>query len=94
MKESEEDNAQPAETSDLDQFAADDANAQREDNGSLDKFSANDETVAAEDMPSVEELDIAEPESSDQVEDIGLSVDDGIEEELPQDTEQTENTVG
>ena len=84
--EQEEDNS-------LDQFIADGRTIQSENNG-LEKFSATGDSAQTEEMTSVDEIDTHEAENSDQVEEAGLSADDGIQEELPQDAEQTDLNVG
>jgi len=76
----------------LDRFAADGKTEQTEGND-LDKFSANDDSVDSDEMSSVDELDTIEADSSNQIEDAGLSADDGIQEELPPESEQVETDI-
>jgi len=82
------------EDSSLDRFVADDNAEQTEANG-LDQFSANDDSAGTEEMASVDIIDnVVEAENADQIEDAGLSADDGIQEELPQESEQVDTNIG
>jgi VCBS repeat-containing protein len=91
--EDETQQADPEEDTSLDRFSADSNTEQTESNG-LDKFSANGDTGSTVEMASVDELDNVEEESSDQIEAAGLSADDGIQEELPQESEQVDTNIG
>ena len=76
---------------DLDRFIADGRTEQIE-NDELEDFLANDtSSSSSEEMPSVEDIDNTEEENDVQVEDANLSADDGIPEELPQETEPVEH---